>query len=169
VSIANLSADWGETWGALTKRPGEPRPSHLVRLSSDPGYPWCIEAMGTIVAYAKAMREGALFPPVFIVRAPRGDLLIDGTHRAKAAALNGETQIDAVVLKVRTEEDASRVADAFWNGESDDGIYPSDRRDWGASPHIELGGARRSRRGRAAASARRQRNLSRNLGNGCAP
>jgi hypothetical protein len=164
VSIANLS-EWGGTLGALARRPGEQRIDHLGRLSSDPGYPLCAGTAMTVMAYAKAMREGAAFPPVFVVRAPCGDILIDGTHRAKAAALNGETEIDAVVLKARSEDDAGRVADAFWNAEVS-GDYPSDRPDWGTRSHIELGGAPRRSRGRGAAVARSRRIVGRNLPNG---
>lgn len=48
-------------------------------------------------------------PPVLVVRAPEGDLLADGFHRAEAASKEGRAEIDADV-RTGTREDAVVLA-----------------------------------------------------------
>jgi ParB-like chromosome segregation protein Spo0J len=108
-------------------------------------------------------------PPVFVVRGPRGYLLVDGSHRTKAAAFNGELDIDAVVVRARSEADADAIADAFWAAEFTDGYYPSDQAGWGVAAHIRLEAPPQRRpgpqvAGRTAALERRRLLVSQSLG-----
>ena len=161
VRIADL-AEWGGARGALARLPNESKADHIVRLAGDAARPPCMDTVATIMAYAGAMRAGDAFPPIFVIRAPSGLLLTDGTHRAKATAFNGEAEIGAVVAVARSDADAGAIADAFWSGEFVCGHYPSDQPEWGIARHVSMR-PRQHRGGSAVAVARRQANVSRNL------
>jgi hypothetical protein len=51
----------------------------------------------TVAAYAQAMRDGAIFPPVVLYRDRTGLRLAEGAHRIDAALANGLTTIAAEV------------------------------------------------------------------------
>lgn len=163
VRIADLSADDGVTWGVLARQAGERTADHLVRLTSGLGHGPDMGTVRTVMAYAGAMRAGDVFPPVFVIRAPSGMVLVDGTHRAMAAAFNSEAEIDAVVMRARSDADADAMIREFRLGEFEDGRYPSDQPEWGAARHVALRLRSHHGGGQAAAVARRHGNVSRSL------
>jgi hypothetical protein len=84
---------------------------HALRLGRE------VAAVDKFIPYASAMRRGEKFPPVYIVRRGRDMLLVDGCHRVAGAAINGRKTISARVDAAASDEEASELADAFWEAE----------------------------------------------------
>mgnify|MGYP001548583979 CR=1 FL=1 len=111
IRLADISHDWGVSRGWVCRQEDESWGEHAYRLSCE------LAQIEKFAPYAAAMARGESFPPVYIVQ--RGDdlLLVDGCHRVAGAALNGWGTIDAKIVRASSDDDASELADSFWDDE----------------------------------------------------
>jgi hypothetical protein len=58
---------------------------------------------GTVARYAKALKAGAVFPPIIVAKVGGATVLVDGWHRLKAGAADDD-YIDAVVITATERE-----------------------------------------------------------------
>lgn len=114
----------GDKRGFWARRPDERAAAHKRRVLAH------IERISygdeddkaKVLRYAKAMAIGAQFPPIFVVRLAGDWSVIDGQHRAAAAAICGCAAIPAVVIAVETATEANRALGLFYYLELDHGI-----------------------------------------------
>lgn len=101
---------------------------------------WCCDqedSKAKVRNYSKAMLQGDIFPPLFLIETGGEFAIHDGNHRVSAAALAGLDAVDAVVLSARSVDEELAISEAFFKLDfSVD--HEEDKPDWRDVESIEL-------------------------------